>query len=219
MRKTFKFKLFGARRNRKLHQQINVAGLAYNHCIALHKRYYSLYHKHLNLFRLQKHLTKQKRLPRFAYLKEIGSQAPHDVAQRIEKGYHLFFLGLQEKRKVHPPKFRKVRKTKSFTLKQTGCKLDEEHGVAYIQGRSTATTTAAASRAPPFERSLNIEDGGRGIVLPKWLSERKTSKGGRERLKPQSAWPSRQGCKNPTASAVRSMSRYESEVRSFYGFL
>lgn len=86
MRKTFKFKLFGARRNRKLHKQINAAGLAYNHCIALHKRYYSLYHKHLNLFRLQKHLTKQKRLPRFAYLKEIGSQALQDVAQRIEKG-------------------------------------------------------------------------------------------------------------------------------------
>lgn len=135
MRKTFKFKLFGARRNRKLHQQINAAGLAYNHCIALHKRYYSLYHKHLNLFRLQKHLTKQKRLPRFAYLKEIGSQALQDVAQRIEKGYQLFFLGLQEKRKVHPPKFRKVRKTKSFTLKQAGWKLDEEHGIVYIQGQ------------------------------------------------------------------------------------
>ena len=94
MRETFKFKLFGARRNRKLHQQINAAGLAYNHCIALHKRYYSLYHKHLNLFHLQKHLTKLKRLPRFAYLKEISSQALQDVAQRIEKGYQLFFLGL-----------------------------------------------------------------------------------------------------------------------------
>lgn len=97
MRKTFKFKLFEARRNRKLHQQINAAGLAYNHCIALHKRYYSLYHKHLNLFHLQKHLTKQKRLPRFAYLKEIGSQALQDVAQRIEKGYQLFFLACKRR--------------------------------------------------------------------------------------------------------------------------
>ena len=37
MMKTFKFKLYQSHRNRKLHRQINAAGLAYNHCVKLHK--------------------------------------------------------------------------------------------------------------------------------------------------------------------------------------
>lgn len=77
--KTYKFKLYAAKRNKKLHRQINAAGLAYNHCIALHKRYWKLYHKSLNKFALQKHLTKLKKIERFSYLKEIGSQALQDV--------------------------------------------------------------------------------------------------------------------------------------------
>lgn len=132
MLKTFKFKLFHAKRNRKLHRQINAAGMAYNHCIALHKRYWKLYHKSLNLYTLQKHLTKLKKQPRFAYLKEIGSQALQDITQRIDKGYKLFWKNLERKQKTAPPGFRKVRRYKSYTLKQAGWKLDEEHGVVYI---------------------------------------------------------------------------------------
>lgn len=33
--KTYCFKLYDSKRNRKLHSQINAAGLVYNHCIAL----------------------------------------------------------------------------------------------------------------------------------------------------------------------------------------
>ena len=132
MVKTFKFKLFHAKRNKKLHRQINAAGLAYNHCIALHKRYWKLYHKSLNLYALQKHLTKLKRMPRFSYLCEIGSQALQDVTQRIDKAYKLFWRNLEHKRKTAPPGFKKVRKYKSYTLKQAGWKLDEEHGAIYI---------------------------------------------------------------------------------------
>ena len=132
MVKTFKFKLFQSKRNKKLHWQINAVGLAYNHCIALHKRYYRLFHKTLNLFRLQKHLTKLKRIQKFSYLTEIGSQALQDVAQRIDKGYKLFFRMLELGKKSRPPKFKKIRKFKSFTLKQAGWRLDEEHGAVYI---------------------------------------------------------------------------------------
>ena len=132
MVKTFKFKLFHAKRNRKLHRQINAAGLAYNHCIALHKRYWKLYHKSLNVYALQKHLTKLKKMPRFAYLREIGSQALQDVTQRIDKAYKLFWRNLEHKCKTAPPSFKKVRKYKSYTLKQAGWKLDEEHGAIYI---------------------------------------------------------------------------------------
>jgi hypothetical protein len=33
--KTYKFKLYRSKKNKHLHQQINISGLIYNHCIAL----------------------------------------------------------------------------------------------------------------------------------------------------------------------------------------
>ena len=127
--KTYCFKLYKAKRNRKLHRQINAAGLIYNHCIALHKRSYRLYHKSLNVYALQKHLTKLKKMSRFSYLKEIGSQAVQDITQRMDRAYKLFFRNL--KRKIHtaPPSFKKVRKYKSYTLKQAGWKLLEGNAI------------------------------------------------------------------------------------------
>ncbi len=65
--KTFKFKLYCTDKNAKLHKQINCAGLTYNHCMALHKRYYKLFGKYLLKGKLQKHLTKIKELSKFSY--------------------------------------------------------------------------------------------------------------------------------------------------------
>ena len=123
--RTYRFKLYNSKRNRKLHRQINVAGLVYNHCIALHKRYYKIFGKSLNMYQLQKHLTKLKGISRIAYIKEIGSQAVQDVTQRIDRAYKLFFRNLKHKIRTAPPSFKKIKKYKSFTLKQTGWKLDE----------------------------------------------------------------------------------------------
>ena len=122
---TYCFKLYRSHRNRKLHKQINAAGCIYNHCIALHKRYYRLFHKSLNMYKLQKHLTKLKRLSRFAYLKEIGSQAVQEITQRIDRAYKLFFSNRKNNLRTAPPSFKKVSKYKSFTLKQAGWKLNE----------------------------------------------------------------------------------------------
>ena len=123
--KTFCFKLYNTKRNRKLHKQINAAGLTYNHCIALHKRYYKLFHKTINCYKLQAHLAKLKKLKRFSYLKEYGSQAVQDVTERIDRAYNLFFRNLKHKIRTAPPAFRKVSKYRSFTLKQASWKLDE----------------------------------------------------------------------------------------------
>ena len=128
MIKTYKFKLYRSKRNRKLHRQINAAGLTYNHCIALYKRCYRLYGVHLKKAHLQKHLTKLKKLPKFSYLKKFGSQAVQDVTDRIEFGYKKFF----QRENKRPPKFRKISKSKSFTLKQSGWKLDEENHTIII---------------------------------------------------------------------------------------
>ena len=116
-----------------MHNKINIAGLIYNHCIALHKRYWHLYHKSLNLYVLQKHITKLKKIKRFNYLKELNSQTVQDITERIDRGYKLFWKNLKNKKKTAPPKFRKIKKYKSITFKQTGWKLDEEHSLIYIQ--------------------------------------------------------------------------------------
>lgn len=141
--KTFCFKLYKSERNEKLHKQINAAGLIYNHCIALHKRYYKIFHKTLNTNKLKVHLTKMKKLSKFSYLLEIGSQAVQDVAERIGRAYNLFFKNLRRKVRCSPTNFKKVRRYKSFTLKQSGWKLDEatntlmvnEQNYRYFQSR------------------------------------------------------------------------------------
>lgn len=123
MRKTFKFKLYKSKRNKTLNRQINISSQIYNHCIALHKRYYRLFGKYLSPYKLKLHLTKLKKLERYSHWNFVGSQAVQDIAERIHKAYQLFFEGIKEGRTVSPPNFKKRFKYKSFTLKQAGYKL------------------------------------------------------------------------------------------------
>ena len=117
--KTLKFKLYQSKRNRHLKRSINVAGVIYNHCIALHKRYYRMWGKHLNCSKLQSHIAKIRK--RKYFWQQVGSQAVQDICQRIERAYQLFFK--HHKKGVRPPNFKKVRRYKSFTLKQAGYKF------------------------------------------------------------------------------------------------
>ena len=117
--KTLKFKLYQSKRNKHLKRSINAAGVIYNHCIALHKRYYRMWGKHLNCAKLQSHIAKLRK--RKAFWQTVGSQAVQDICQRIEKAYQLFFKHHQKG--VRPPGFKKVRRYKSFTLKQAGYKF------------------------------------------------------------------------------------------------
>jgi hypothetical protein len=47
------FELYKSKRNKKLYRAINAIGLIYNHCIALHKRYYRLFKKNLGIIRFK----------------------------------------------------------------------------------------------------------------------------------------------------------------------
>jgi putative transposase len=125
---TNKYRLYKSRRHNDLHGTTTLAGRAYNHAIALHKRYDKLTGKHLNPYALMKHLTRLKKRPHYAWLNDIPSQALQDVVPRIEKGYQLFFKSVrgQIKTKVRPPSFKKSRHYKSFTLKQAGYKFLED---------------------------------------------------------------------------------------------
>ncbi len=134
--KTFCFKLYKSEHNFKLHKQINAAGLTFNHCIALHRRYYKFFGKFLNQNKLKKHLTKLKKISKFSYLLEYGSQAVQDVAERINRAFELFFGNIKRKVRFSPPKFKKVSRYKSFTLKQASWKLDEDNRTLTINGQS-----------------------------------------------------------------------------------
>jgi putative transposase len=117
--KTLKFKLYSHKRNRYLKRTINAAGVIYNRCIALHRRYYRLFGKHLSCAKLQAHIAKLRK--RHPFWQQVGSQAVQDVCQRIEKAYQLFFK--HHGKGVRPPGFKKVKRYKSFTLKQAGYKF------------------------------------------------------------------------------------------------
>ena len=71
--KTFEFKLYRHKRCKKLHQTVAASASIYNHCIALHKRYYRMYGKHLNSNKLKGHIAKKRRTNPFWQL--VGSQA------------------------------------------------------------------------------------------------------------------------------------------------
>jgi len=121
--KTYVFKLYNSRRNKHLDRKINLAGCIYNHCIAVHRRYYLLFGKSLSAYRIKLHVTKLKKTKRFSFWNNLGSQAIQDITERIDRAYKLFFRNLKHGIRTAPPAFKKVRRYRSFTLKQAGYKL------------------------------------------------------------------------------------------------
>ena len=61
MIQTLCFKLYNSKKNKCIHQKIDIAGEIYNHLIAFLKRHYKLLKKRPNKYQLQKHLTKLKK--------------------------------------------------------------------------------------------------------------------------------------------------------------
>lgn len=118
---TYKYKVYKQNRNheRRLQVWLRTAAWIYNHAIALHKRYYSLYRKSLSMYRLQSHMLK---LRKSVYMEWniIGSQAVQQICERINNGYRSFF----NRTAKHPPTFRNWRKYRSVTFKQAGYSLN-----------------------------------------------------------------------------------------------
>ena len=164
--KTYKFKLYKTKHSRRIHWQINASGSIYNHCITLHKRYYKMFGKHLNMYKLMKHIAKLRK--RIKYWQQVGSQAVQDICQRIDKAYKLFFKQFNARRgsvasrrrrrsepsalRTKPPSFKKTRKYKSFTLKQAGYKFLSGNTDKPHQGK-----IRIGNRVYKFSKSREIE--------------------------------------------------------------
>ncbi len=118
---TYKQKLYKNDKNRRIDTLLRRYGVFYNHCIALHKRYYRLFKKYLKLNDLQKHTTKLKKTHRYAFLKTLDSQTLQDLTERIDKAFKKFF-----KKQAKLPRFKKVANYKSFTFKS---QVDKKTGL------------------------------------------------------------------------------------------
>ena len=95
--------------------QFDIAGMIWNHCLALQKRYYRLTGKYISQGRLQKHIGRlAKNRAKYSYWRKVGAQAVQNIVERLDAAYKRFF-----EKKGGFPRFRKVKKYKSFTLKKT----------------------------------------------------------------------------------------------------
>lgn len=118
---TYKYKVYNQNRNhrKRLEEWFRTAAWIYNHAIALHKRYYRVFHKTLSLYRLQSHMLKLRKNG-YAAWKSVGSQCVQQICERIKGGFDLFF----RKEAKRPPTFKNWRKYRSVTFKQAGYTLD-----------------------------------------------------------------------------------------------
>lgn len=136
MKKAFVFKLFQNKRTqKKLNQELYVFCSIYNHSLALTKRYYKIFGKHPGKYNLQKHLKKLMDRHIKPEWKELGySQGIQEVTDRIYKSYQAFFAWCRKKNgsRKSLPKFKPFRKYRSFTLKQSGWKIDQGKGIVII---------------------------------------------------------------------------------------
>ena len=137
LRMTYKYKLYNSNKNRHLDYAIDIAAEIWNHCIALHRRYYRMYGKFLSANRLKVFLAKLKKREKYAHWKQLGSQAIQDIPERINRSYEAFFDHVKSGKsgRKAPPKFRKRNNYSSFTLKQAGYKFHEDNRVT-IMGRT-----------------------------------------------------------------------------------
>ena len=123
---TYKYKLQNHKRNRHIHKDVNIICEVYNHFVALSRRHYRIYgkdedYKRPNWYSLKRHLTKLKKLPKYAHWNVPYSWCLQDALKRLEFGYQKFFSG-EAKR---PPRFRRRIDYTSQTYDGSQVKVEE----------------------------------------------------------------------------------------------
>lgn len=109
----YKYKLYTTKKTKHIDDMLREAAFTWNHALAMQRRYYSLYGKHINKYQLQKWFD--KRVKR-CYL---GSQTRQEVIERLEIAYNRFFKKIAKR----PPKFKRASDFVSIVYKQNGYKL------------------------------------------------------------------------------------------------
>lgn len=110
---TYKYKLYSSRKNKRIDTLMREACFVWNRCLALQKRYYSLYGKYINSSRLKSHFAKRYKM------QNLHSQSVQEVIERLDMAYQRFFRHIAKR----PPKFKKHSDMTSVVFKQGGFKL------------------------------------------------------------------------------------------------
>ena len=110
----YKYKLYKTKRTKHIDNMLKEAAFTWNKALALQKRYYSLYGKYINKYRLQKWFD--KRIIRHY----LGSQVRQEIIERLDTAYNRFFRKVAQR----PPKFKKSADFVSIVYKQAGYKIN-----------------------------------------------------------------------------------------------
>ena len=156
--KTYKYKIQHHKRNRHLRSDVQIISQVHNHFVALSRRHYRIYghcegYKRANHYRLSKHLTRLKRLEKYAHWHVPHSWALQECLKRIERGYINFF----EKRAKRPPKFKSWRKYRSMTFDGKQVKIEKVSEKAKDKRRVAVAKIRLAGRWYRFWYSREIQ--------------------------------------------------------------
>lgn len=111
---SYKYKLYTTKNMKYIDAMLREACFVWNHALSLQKRHYTIYGKHINKYKLQKHFA--KRINRNI----LHSQTRQEIIERLDISYKRFF----KKTSKRPPKFKKHSQFSSFKYKQGGFSIN-----------------------------------------------------------------------------------------------
>lgn len=172
----------------ELSHVMNRFGILWNWCVEIYGKVQKRTGKIPSGYLVMSHIARMKHRPKWSGILEgLPSQAVQNVVERVDRSYRVHIKWLASGRKGierGAPRFRKVRKYASFTLKQAGYKFDWESGKVRICGRwygffnssrmakgKVKTVTVKRDRVgdwyvvivTDYERSQDIQKTGRAI--------------------------------------------------------
>ena len=113
-------KLFHDKLLRPLHNDLNIIGIVRNHFVAVSRRYYRRYGKSLSYGKMSKHLTKLKRLEKYAYWNIPYAWSLQNMLKRLARSYReMKTLGRGQ------PRFKKCEHHKGMTFDGTHCPIEQ----------------------------------------------------------------------------------------------
>jgi putative transposase len=127
MRKTFKYRAAISRKTEKnANNWLGLCCWLYNAVLEQRIMYYRNYKKTLNYYTQQNELPALK--AEYPDFKQVGAQCLQDVVKRVDLAFQHFFRRVKTRDgRAGFPRFKSYRRYNSFTLTQSGWKLDGNH--------------------------------------------------------------------------------------------
>ncbi|MDP2967273.1 MAG: RNA-guided endonuclease TnpB family protein [bacterium] len=134
MKKTFQYRIKSNQRTYlKAEKWLSLCRQLYNDCLNERIIAYKENGKSISQYDQMKRLPQLKKA--FPEFKQVNSQTLQDVIQRLDKAYQGFFRRVKNKEKAGFPRFKRQNRYDSFTLKQTGWKLNGQYSEIKNIGR------------------------------------------------------------------------------------